>query len=389
MKPTPDGQMIDPESLMQLSLVRQMLSDPNVHLTPRMIDRHWTYNGDLPASLSGFNPFVNAIFYGGCSVFASWLKDPAASARPLNDQDFLVHEVLFAVHDYLHVWSAQLIRALAPELGFGTRRIDAENLEDFVFLHLATEAVATVGLDYWYLSTFELDQVVPIGTTRRHLAVEYREQDIEEFRRGFPGLRVQEPRFFLDLADFYCTGRFHGFDVGDLKRSPKTFRWLHHELSYGATQREYTRRWLRYLATGSSQTISGDKDPVECDAPWQRALLKTLSQELWEKVKHDSGARPPALPTESTWRSPRRDEADFRFVNLNAASNVPSGGTKSREYRHYQLLSTLDYKALDPDLRVVLPTLVEQEPPIVERLCADAKRVVGEAEEPWDLLLLE
>src|SRR5207237_1319288 len=81
------------------------------------------------------------------SPLAEWLDDPAQGVRELNQDDALLTEVLFAVHDYLHVWAYHLVRDAVPDLGFGRPPASEAELEDHVFCHLLTEAVATVGLD--------------------------------------------------------------------------------------------------------------------------------------------------------------------------------------------------------------------------------------------------
>jgi len=154
---------------------------------------------------------------------ARWLRNPAGSARDYNEDDLLVHEVFFAVHDYLHVWTAQPLRELVPEQRLGRSPLAERDHEGLAFLQLVTEAAATVGLDYWCLSTFDINDVVPIGTTHHLLATQYCERDLEEYRRANRPFVVQTPAFFAELARFYCTGELTGFDVNDLRRSPMTY----------------------------------------------------------------------------------------------------------------------------------------------------------------------
>jgi hypothetical protein len=116
------------------------------------------------------------------------------------------------------------------------------------FCHLLTEAAAVIGLDYWYLSQFDLNSAVPIGTSFRHVSVSYDVKHLEEYRRFCPDLRVEHPGFVRFLGTFYCTGVFEGFSPQDLKDSPLLYKWLCHELVYGRRQREYTRLWLQHLS---------------------------------------------------------------------------------------------------------------------------------------------
>jgi hypothetical protein len=182
------------ESPARIPLVREMLEDPNISLVPRAVDCRWRYAGLLPHGVTGFNPLRYEVYYGRISQLARWLADPFAASRELNARDQLVHEVLLAVHDYLHCWAVQAIRDLAPELGYGAGALAADSLEAAAFCHLLTEAVATVGLDYWYLSVVDLNAVCDLATTKSTLTTSYRELDAAEFRRADPHLVVQTDR---------------------------------------------------------------------------------------------------------------------------------------------------------------------------------------------------
>ena len=150
-RPTPTpGKRLHAESLLRIPLVRQMMEDPAIRLVPRAVDAAWRYRQIAPVSVVGFNPWIKSVFYASESLFAAWLEDPYGSARAHNEDDLLVYEVLMAAHDHLHAWASLAIAALRPELRFGVGRITADKLEDHVFCHLLTEAVASGGLDYWY-----------------------------------------------------------------------------------------------------------------------------------------------------------------------------------------------------------------------------------------------
>lgn len=194
------------ESLLQIPLVQHVLSDRAFQLRSRAIDAHWYYEKRIPVTLAGFNPFEGAVFYAQRSVFAEWLENPLSSARNHNDNDCLVREVMFMVHDYLHAWTYQLVNRLWPELGLFSGQIEPESFESFVFVHLLSEAVATVGLDYWYLCVRGINSYCPIGTALGSLTVSYRESLLPEYRRFHPELTVQDTSFFSQLAQFYCHG---------------------------------------------------------------------------------------------------------------------------------------------------------------------------------------
>jgi hypothetical protein len=383
---------LHPESLLHMPLVRRMLEDERVPKRARAIDRRWSYERIIPVSMTGFNPYTDAVYYASCSAFARWLRDPAGSARDHNEGDFLVHEVFFAVHDYLHVWTVQLLRELVPERRLGRGRIDARELEALAFLHLVTEAAATVGLDYWYLSTIDVNDVVPIGTNHNLLASDYRERDLPEYRRANPEFEVQTPAFFTALARFYCSGEWHGFDVNDLRRSPKSHKWLRHELAYGDLQRRYVRMWLRYFASGEvGRAQRRDAAPVAVDQPWQERVLAEVGQALWQLVKQDRDVSGNAETSDEPWVSPTSEALDFRFVNLNAlAPEVRAAGDdENAAYFGYQLLSRHEYSGVDAELRRLIQDLVARRgAPGLARVCRDLPRVAPVGEEPRDLLLL-
>lgn len=386
------------ESLLRVPLVRHMLEDTAVRLVARAVDARWHYEKLVPVKIGGFNAASGALYYPVKSFLARWLCEPESSARKHNENDVLVSEVLFAVHDYLHVWAYRAIHELNPSLGFGLEAVTRKNLEDFVFCHLASEAVATVGLDYWYLCTLSLNEVCDVGTNlNRGLTVGYHERYAREYERFAPGFRVQQKAFFATLATFYCSGVFHGFDEGALRESPLILRWLDHELRYGQSQRRYARQWLAFL---SKENLSHDAEALDAPVPvtrkWQRDTLRALGEWLWEKVKNDrlhgftSRFRGPG------WRSPQKKPADFRFVNLNwfpsidGALRAPSSpDPESQTYRLYQLISRFDFGRCDTALVEAIPFLLQSgDLGLAERLLGAERRVPRCEGEPRDLLLL-
>jgi hypothetical protein len=389
---------IHPESLLRIPLVRHAFSDPGFRLIPRAIDQSWFYQRLVPAAVSGFNPFSGAAYYAARSPLARWLEDPFSSARPYNERDLLVREVLFAVHDYLHCWAYGAIQELRPRLGFGTAPITARNAEDFAFCHLATEAAAVVGLDYWHVCTLDLNEVCDIGTNVRGLAVSYHERCRDEYRRFRPGFDAQRAAFFTEIATFYCTGELHGFDVDDMRHSPRLFSWLEHEILYGEKQREYTRRWLAYLSGGAVR-YAPDRlaAPLSVRAPWKKRLLAELGAMLWEKVKDDRlhPLRPAAAP-DGTWRSSPRRAPDFRFVNCNALAPAALArsaerrpGRESFEYLFAQYVSRFDRERFDRGKLARLQEVRrERDFRKLALLCAGEEPLPANGGEPHDLLVL-
>jgi hypothetical protein len=308
------------DALVRIPLVRTMLEDPCVRFDTRAIDHGWSARGIGPMYMNGFNAATGAVFVAARSPLAQWLSDPYRGGRALNQEDRLVRELMFAVHDYLHVWSYRLIRELRPELRFGDRPDDPTTIEDHVFCHLVTEAVATVGLDYWYLSAIDLNEVVDIGTAFTTLTVSFHERYMPEYRRFAPELVTQRPSFFRTVADAYCRGTFSGFRARDAMQSPLLLRWMQEELTYGARQRTYAREWFSYLAGVPSAASARElARPVTCDEAWKRDLVDDVAAALWAKVKeghvHRFGARS-AVDRAQYDELPQDGLLDFRFVNV-------------------------------------------------------------------------
>jgi hypothetical protein len=385
------------ESLLHIPLVRQLLGDRRVILSPRQVDQHWFYERFIPISVSGFNHFLGRVFYPSRSMMSRWLLTPECSARDLNDGDILVKEVLIAVHDYLHVWALQFINGRRPELGLGVAPLTAANAEDMAFCHLVTEAAAVVGLDYWYLSTMDLNRVVPIGSTLEGLTVAYHEQYADEYRRFNPSFRVQEQGFFPRICQFYCDGVFRGFGLSALKRSPRVLKWLKHELSYGMRQRQYIRLWLRHLSGGQLDYQRADlQAPIDSGASWKQQLMGEVAEALWDKVKNDrmndDGA--PIDPT-AVWKAPAEMRPDFRFVNANMVDpgrlrgmDAWEDGAENLRYYLCQFVSGFDCGGVDPELKTALVSLTEhRDVRLVQRLFRGQPEIPAVSEWP-DLLIL-
>jgi hypothetical protein len=363
-----------------------------VRFAPRAIDQRWSYQGIVPVTLAGFNPFLRTLFHASNSAFSRWLTDPYGSARDYNEGDTLVREVLFAVHDSLHCWSAAAIARLAPWIRFDTGPILRGNLEDFVFCHLLTEVAATVGLDYWYLSTFNLGERLPIGTTLTTLTVGYHEQHLSEYRRFCPGWDAQRPGFFGDIARFYCSGVFKGFDMRDVRRSPRLLKWLSHELSYGARQREYSRLWLSFLA---AEEISHEPRalaaPVSFEEPWKQRLIHELGLLLFAKIKEDSDSGLALRNRNEPPESPRERPPDFRFVNANVSPLRPGAAAPPESLRYYvlQRVTATVFDSVSKDTRqAIARALAREEYEAVLKLIEGAERVLPVGDEPRDLFLL-
>lgn len=381
------------ESLLRIPLLAQALADPNFAIVRRGVDARWQYEDVIATRVDGFNPLRAAAYIATHSRVDRWLPHRDGSARRFNQGDELITEALYVVHDYLHAWTYQWIDRLRPGLGFGCHPITARNFEDMVFCHILSEAVATVGLDYWYLATVDLSREVPIGTLQRGLTASYRENLTPEYRRFNPALDVQRPAFLGQMARFYCDGIFVGFGARDLRASPAIEAWLTHELRYGELQRRYCRQWFSYLARDEIRLTEAQLDaPIAHDAAWQKRLIDQIGERLWAKVKgNDLCAAAGRLDPGRTWSAPTRRAPDFRFVNVNRCGRLDATAVKtmpdaSFEYLLRQYMARFDYAAFPAAALGVFGLIRdERDFSIGERLLKGIRRVPVAAGEPRDL----
>jgi len=389
------NQRLHRESLLNIPLVSQMFEDPGFKIIRRGIDARWHYAEQIASRIDGFNPMVNAVLIADNSYFDKWLPHKNKSARKYNSKDGLMSEVMFAVHDYLHAWSYRWINELCPELGFGTAPITRKNFEIFVFCHLLTEAVATVGLDYWYLSCVDINEVVPIGTTTRGLTVSYREAFSAEYERFSPGLKAQAPEFLETITRFYCDGVFHGFSVRDLKLSPVIHQWLKHELQYGKKQREYSREWFAYLSKGAVKIKQADLGkPIKHNGSLQKKLMRQMSHLLWAKVKdNDLVESSFSFSPEQIWTSPIYADHEYQFTNLNRTRRPSKAWEQKMSDISFscllrQYISGFDFDKFPEDARAVFEILQQQRSlSLGNTLLRDFARIPKSSKEPRDVFM--
>lgn len=314
----------DPTNALLVALpgTQHLLADASTRIVRRALDANWIYEIRDSRTTVGWNPFRAEIYVAANSLVAQWLDNPTSDLRVLNENDLFLSEFAFVLHDHLHIWATQTIAELRPELCFGQGTIAPARLEEHAFAMVVSEAVATVGLDYWDLCCRSLAHDLDIGTSFNRLTVSYQTALEHEYRRFQPDFDAQTPAFFGVIARFYATGVFPGFDGEALRRSPVTLRWLEHELTYGATQRRYSRSWLRHLAG----VVDGDVGLLDAAIeipPWGDALIGALGERLWAKVKRGE-ACPPRVEwsAERAWRAPEQGPIDFRFTNLAALPDL-------------------------------------------------------------------
>jgi hypothetical protein len=385
--------------LKDLPLLKLALADQNVRVVRRAVDSEWSYEGVIRGTVSAFNPFHRAIYISEKSAISKWFRAGMKSDRLYNEGDRLVNEVLFFVHDYLHIWAGMVIQDAMPKLKFGTEKITQENIEKHVFCHLLTEAVATVGLDYWYLSTFDINKRFDLGTEVRNLAVSYREETLPEYQKFAKEFSVQDKDMYPFIAHFYCSGVIEGFSKSDISRSPKLNTWLEHELRYGKTQREYTRAWFAHLSDEKIEFNLKDLGaPVGSSKPWQKQLIKYVGEKLWELVKDNRqytfGKRIRALNPKKLGY--QKKQLDLRFVNYLYVNEeeVLSIADQPHFDRNFnflfrQFISSYEFKSFPKELLPLLNYINEKRD--VESLLALFKKVkpkklkVNHLREPRDL----
>ena len=393
-----DAARVHPESLLNVPLIRQAFTDTGFQFLPRSTDCNWSYCRTVPITLTGFNPFQLAYYYGQSSRFAAWLTDPFGSAREFNEGDFLLQEVLFMTHDYLHAWAYSVIEELCPSLGVLHGDITSQSFDDYVFCHLLTETVATIGLDYWFLCRYNINQFCPIGSDRGPLTVRYRESRLPEYRRFCPDLDIQTPDFFRTLAVFYCSGHFPGFDREDLKRSPQLLRWLRHELSYGVTQRSLTREWMAYMAEEPIELVGhrAPKAPIDIDTELYHYLIDEVGARLWDKVssRDRCGNDPIKLPKTPSARLELPEKpADFRFVNLARVPEEEWAGMQPMSAQNfkfflYQFMGQIPYESVPQGKLDHLPLLmVQRDVSLVRDLMCELPRREALDSEPRGLMI--
>ena len=388
---------IHPESLLRIPLVAQMMNDPIVKLSARQVDADWTISKTIPMKMGGFNPFALRIFYPALSPLAEWIPKSSLSARKLNEGDILLKQVLGAVHDYLHCWAVLVIQNLYPHLEFGYGPITPKTIENYAFCELLTEAVATVGMDYWFLSLGTLNETINLGTRCGPQTVDYHEKNLEEYQKFCPGLRVQDPKFFSRIAHFYCSGRFVGFDLNALGRSPMVLSWLQHELEYGEAQRKYARNWLTYLAPEQVTYDPVDLTrPVEISEKWQKNLISDMGQLLWSKVNEEvSISLKQKAELEDIWAAPCERRVDFRYINVNTGNlsqleDLESLGSDGIlfDFYYYQLVSRYKYRMFNyEELGLLELCRRARQLPLVKHILKRKKMLPTQNWEPRDLFL--
>jgi len=248
------------------------------------------------------------------------------------------------------------------------------------------------------LSTKDINEFCDIGSAQGPLTVSYQKHHLEEYRRFNPKFNAESPAFFGQIAEFYCTGEFIGFDRHDVTRSPVLLSWLEHEIEYGENQRLYTRAFLNHLATEKQKLnfrqMSGH---VKCDAPWQRKLLRELGEMLWEKVKKGVRHEFPKFDSREAWQSSEADVPDFRFTNLNTTKDNINHLVFILEVEtevvrmHFlnQMISAYQFDQFDSDEIELIKSMIRSlNVRGLHTFLRDRKKVKAVKSEPRDVMIL-
>lgn len=332
-------------SLMHIPLVEHVFTQRQVELTDRAIDSSWLYSGIVPLAPAGFDPFGRTVYVPARCRLARWRERQTDALERLNAGEWLLYEVFGAVHDYLHVWAvAELTRELFPD-AHGPVETTPAHRDDIEFIYIVSEAVATVGVDFWYLAKLDINDLCPIGSGFVGLTSSYRERDLQRYRAVAPAFRVQEPQFLSWLVDGYCALAFEHFSAADLRRDARLRHWLEHELRMAAKQLRLIRDWVTHL-TGWPRRRSR---VVEFRSARRRAAVARVAERLWA-ISHD-GAAPVLRRTHLRLPVRRKRPVDYRFTNLLSLQEWPDFDARQlsrldvRQFAYftYQYLSAFEF----------------------------------------------
>ena len=293
-----------------------MLCDPYFELVPRPLDSAWQHAG-ITGFVGGFNPTLHRYFYPSSSRLSGWLEGGGVAPRSAVEEAELGAEVLHLAHDYLHSWSFRAISHLEPGLVPRLPR-DLDELELQAWLLVLTEAVAVVGLDYWYLCVRDAGARCGASVTLGPRTVHYSEAQLPLYREHNPRLVVQRPEHLIEVTRLYALGVVSGFDESDLLACRPLADWLVRELLIAPRQREVARNWLSRLSGVELPDVDPSL-PFRLPAGLQEAVVPSLSQLLWRKVKHGATLFFPHPPVTRPWRYATDAPFDFRFTNAACA----------------------------------------------------------------------
>lgn len=301
--------------LKRIPLVRHAFEDPHYSIRMRRVDKGWYDSGQVPANLGGFNPHTHAFYCPSRSMLKSALENTCGTFNPVEIELF-TREVLWFAHDYLHSWCYRAVQALRPSLALGSMEIHEGNSDLYAMLHLLSEVVAVVGLDYWCLCNLDFGELTGLGMPWVNLAAKYHVTKKRAFLETDRVWAPEKPEFFLKLARYYLYGKPEVLKLRSEETHVDVTEWMEHERSYSPLQRAYSRTWIRRFSRSARRM-----DPSMLISPFGKngeveQIAETLGTLLWEKcVDGREFYFPRAEGENQTWRS-AQSEFDPRYSNV-------------------------------------------------------------------------
>lgn len=279
-------------------LVRSILEQPDLELVQRPIDLRWYYSDALQIATNGFLPTSRSLYVGVQSTIAAALRNQlTAEWQQWVSAGWLEYESAFLVHDYLHVWTFEEAKSFFPNLRSYPRDVESARL--FSFIWLLSEAVATIGLDFWFLARRSSQ-----AANSYQLTTNYNPNVDGSY---FGSIRINSPNFLSCIANGYLTGAFQGAENNPADQP----LWLQREMRQGVKQRQLLVAWL-----SSQGVVYGDNllTDTECYAEFVRHISETL----WCAISTHSSIPflPPKRTTPENFGAASLCSQDFRFINL-------------------------------------------------------------------------
>jgi hypothetical protein len=325
-------------------LISHVVNEQHAFLRKRPVDMRWYYSDVVPISCAGFNPLSDTIFYGRHSHTEKLIE---GSNEPVGDSiNTVLYEILFCVHDYLHIWAVQRAIASFPQCYNPGAFEDQEILADLSFILILSEVVATVTLDWWLLPTLDLQRNLGIRNTFSAVTTPIGNDSIEQISSGAGVSITRQKSFFLWMATGYFSGRFH-----KLGKKPRQWlasqSWFIKEMQQSVRQRELVRSWLAHI---SGLPLLDEHFMNIPHTRGERAIVvDKLASEMWNVVRDPSLLQRQKAPIKPVNPPNSTDVYDFRFIdilhipNLNAAA-ISSGDatTENFAYLAAQYVSLFD-----------------------------------------------
>lgn len=351
------------------SITKSLRSDirtGNCNLGVRPIDIHWKYFGLIRNISSGFNPFESTIYIAKRSrLYQVMHRGPSVLKNQIQIDNFY-YEFAFFLHDYLHLWSNSWASHYLSKLGIKIKSIK-DNFEDIVFIHLLSESVATVGLDYWYLCQTGVSDKFKLKTNFEALTVPYRSINDKIYKSRFDGkFQIKSLNFFHELSVFYCNGIFEGFSKRDLLSNDLIKSWISKELLYGKLQRKYIRQWLLYLSGDKKEWTEKKLTKEIILKPWMYELINSIGKTLFDLVILKKNRVMPGknLGFKFLTQDCKNTKIDSRFINLKTKKELMLAW-KLEETKYWpclsaQIVSRLNFSKIPIKHKLAIKEIIEK-----------------------------